>query len=157
MDFIRPKYEMRNFWPSRSIDVPENLPKNVENFYLQGLESLRAERWDAAGAMFRKSLDVGTKLISPELKSESLFSRINTLVERHLLTEAMGQWSHEIRIDGNGAVHDELPETESDANAIQKFTEAFLRYAFTLPSMVAQNRSKRDEKSPANESEKSAG
>ncbi|PIW55628.1 MAG: hypothetical protein COW16_05100 [Sphingomonadales bacterium CG12_big_fil_rev_8_21_14_0_65_65_10] len=74
----------------------------------------------------------------------TLFKRINFMVEENLLTKAMGDWSHEIRLDGNDAVHDEEPETESDAIAMHKFAEAFLRYSFSLPSMVARNRAKRD-------------
>ncbi|MXO96709.1 DUF4145 domain-containing protein [Erythrobacter aquimaris] len=125
--------------------IPEDLPPNIERFYLQGLENLAGQRWDAAGAMFRKTLDVATKLLDPENKKKNLFRRIEGLVASGLLTEAMGEWSHEIRLDGNDAVHDEEPETQEDGVAIQKFTEAFVRYSFSLPSLVAQNRAKRIE------------
>jgi len=94
--------------------------------------------------MFRKTLDVATKIIAPSEKNLTLYKRIEKLVSDNLLTEAMGAWSHEIRIDGNDAVHDEDPETEDDAGALQKFCEAFLTYAFSLPSMVLRNREKRD-------------
>ena len=54
------------------------------------------------------------------------------MVEGGTLTDAMGDWSHEIRLDGNDAVHDDEPETV-DARASQQFAEAVLTYAFTLP------------------------
>ena len=130
--------------PEKRMDVPADVPVNIERFFTQGLVNLRGENWDAAGAMFRKTLDVATKLIAPDGKSKSLFARIEALVGEGLLTPAMGEWSHEIRMDGNDAVHDEEPETPEDAAAIQQFTGAFLKYAFSLPSMVAQNRAKRD-------------
>ena len=94
--------------------------------------------------MFRKSLDVSTKIVSPSDKDLTLFKRINKLVEAGLLTTAMGDWSHEIRLDGNDAVHDEEPETEADAKACRRFTEAFLTYAFSLPALVQESRAKRD-------------
>jgi hypothetical protein len=108
------------------------------------MDNLQAQRWDAAGAMFRKTLDTATKRMSDEFKSITLYARINKLVSEGLLTEAMGDWSHEIRLDGNDAVHDEEPETEDDARSTQRFTEAFLRYAFTLPALVASSRAKRE-------------
>ncbi len=130
-------------WPELRSEAPSGVPENVERFYVQGLENLHSGRWDAAGAMFRKTLDVATKLLSPGLKELNLYRRINELVQTGLLTDAMGDWSHEIRLDGNDAVHDEDPETEMDARKSQKFTEAFLTYAFSLPQLVAESRSQR--------------
>lgn len=144
IEFPSAAFRVLNSWPERSLTIPSDLPANVESFFTQGLENLRAARWDAAGAMFRKTLDVATKLIAPQYKEKSLYHRIESLVGDGLLTNAIGEWSHEIRIDGNDAVHDEEPETEADALALQKFCEAFLTYSFSLPSMVAQNRQKRD-------------
>ena len=132
-------------WPRRALIVPADVPTGIGGFYIQGLENLAANRWDAAGAMFRKSLDVATKIVDPSSKSMILFKRIEKLYEDGSITAAMRDWSHEIRIDGNEAVHDEDPETREDAEASQKFTEAFLTYMFTLPSMVTANRAKRAE------------
>lgn len=130
-------------YPRMALEIPSDCPAPVERFYTQGLVNLKGANWDAAGAMFRKSLDVATKIMSPDGKNDNLFNRINKLVAKGMLTPSVGEWSHEIRIDGNDAVHDEEPETEEDANVMQKFTEAFLRYSFTLPSLVATNRTKR--------------
>lgn len=136
-------YKLLKVWPSAMNALPEGVPDNISSFYVQGLENLQASRWDAAGAMFRKTLGTATKALASELKNISLYARISRLVADGLLTEAMGEWSHEIRIDGNDAVHDEEPETEADAKSTQKFTEAFLNYAFSLPQMVAANRANR--------------
>ena len=141
-------FTIEETWPRFSADCPDHVPNNVESFYNQGLENLAVGRWDAAGAMFRKSLDVSTKSLAPEHRSESLFKRINKMVDAGQLTSAMGDWSHEIRLDGNDAVHDDEPETEVDASTTQKFAEAFLTYAYTLPEMVKINRTKRQ---PAND------
>lgn len=139
------RFKVLNQWPASTMAPPDNVPANTGRFYVQGLENLRAERWDAAGAMFRKALDVATKQLADELKSLTLFKRIEALFKAGRITEAMRDWSHEIRLDGNDAVHDEEPETPEDAAATQKFTEAFLTYTFSLPAMVAENRNKRAE------------
>ena len=138
------RYQIVETWPQFSGCCPASVPANVESFYNQGLENLAGGRWDAAGAMFRKSLDVGTKLLSPQHRSETLFSRIDKMVETGTLTSAMGDWSHEVRLEGNDAVHDDEPETRQDAAITQKFAEAVLTYAFTLPAMVKMNRAKRE-------------
>ena len=142
-DFPTSRLYIEEAWPDVSIELPDDMPPSVQSFYLQGIKNLAGQNWDAAGAMFRKALDVSTKILVPEHKKKSLFARIEKLVSSGKLTEAMGEWSHEIRLDGNDAVHDEEPESENDAQITQKFTEAFLRYSFTLPSMVARNRAKR--------------
>ena len=136
------RYKILETWPSLNIDIPLGVPENIARFYEQGLINLAGQQWDAAGAMFRKTLDIATKKLNPEKINKTLFQRINLLVENDILTPAMGEWSHEIRLDGNDAVHDDEPETQGDASASQVFTEAFLRYAFTLPSMVEENRKK---------------
>lgn len=141
--FTDSRYAIEDRWPSATLSIPENTPDAIAHFYRQGLENLGARRWDAAGAMFRKTLDVATKALDPDLKKFSLFHRIEKLAEDGMLTPAMRAWSHEIRLDGNDAVHDEKPETEDDATISQRFAEAFLTYAFTLPAMVEANLAKR--------------
>ena len=136
-------YTIYEIHPSFVDDIPDGVPENIKHFYSQGLKNLYERNWDAAGAMFRKTLDVATKFLSPERKDLSLFKRINALVEDKLLTEAMGDWTHEVRLDGNDAVHDEEPETQEDACRSQKFCEAFLTYAFSLPTLVAESRDSR--------------
>ncbi len=98
--------------------------------------------------MFRKTLDVSTKLLEPEHRDKTLFKRIELLVAGGKLTAAMGDWSHEVRLDGNEAVHGEEPETEEDAMMLRRFTEAFLTYSFSLPALVEANRARRQ---PAND------
>lgn len=153
LDFPGSRFEVLQAWPEYHSRAPENAPSNVASFYEQGLENIKNKRWDAAGAMFRKSLDVATKILSPEHRSATLFSRINKMVEAGTLTSAMGDWSHEVRLDGNDAVHDDEPETEADARAAHKFAEAVLTYAFTLPALVNANRAKRQ---PANDASNAA-
>lgn len=141
-------FEVMETWPKFMSACPDHVPANIETFYDQGLENLSAGRWDAAGAMFRKSLDVATKTLAPEHRSATLFKRINKMVDAGQLTPSMGDWSHEIRLDGNDAIHDDEPESEIDARATQKFAEAFLTYVYALPEMVRLNRKKRR---PAND------
>jgi len=143
IDYPNTQFEILEIWPTVNPSAPDGVPPNIASFFAQGAENFRAARWDAAGAMFRKTLDVATKQVAPELAKKSLFDRIDQMAKDSILTPAMRDWSHEIRLDGNGAVHDDEPETEPDALAAYKFTEAFLNYAYSLPQLVSNNRAKR--------------
>jgi hypothetical protein len=137
------KIAIKAQWPNYSTSTPGNVPTNIASFYEQGLRALTAGHWDAAGAMFRKTLDVATKKLRPDFANKRLYDRIEVMVKSGDLTSAMGEWSHNIRLDGNDAIHDDEPETAGDAKGTQLFTEAFLTYSFTLPAMVDANREKR--------------
>ena len=90
--------------------------------------------------MFRRTLELATLHLDRELASKKLASRIDALAERQLLTPAMREWAHIIRLDGNAAVHEEEDIDEESANALKNFTEVFLLYTFTLPAMVSKRK-----------------
>ena len=109
---------------------------NCLNFYKQGMDSLTRKNFDAAGTMFRKSLDAGLRQIDPDGKG-TLEKRINALPSETGITPPMKGWAHEIRHLGNDAAHEDEPFTDGEAKSLQSFTELFLTYAFTLPGMLA--------------------
>jgi hypothetical protein len=123
-------------WPKRlPMEAPQHLPTNIASYYLQGLDNLKRKNFDAAGTMFRKSLDIGLKRLDPAGKG-SLEKRIDSLSENTGVTPAMKNWAHEIRHLGNDAAHEDEPFSPQEAGALQSFTELFLTYAFTLPGML---------------------
>lgn len=124
---------------AKPIDAPDYLPDNIRHFFLQGADSLRRKGYDAAGTMFRKSLDVALKHLHPEGKG-TLHKRIDALPQELGITPAMKQWAHEIRDLGNDAAHEEEPLAESEAKALHAFAEMFLTYAFTLPGMLKERK-----------------
>lgn len=128
-------------YPSRSSpQSPEFTPDNVRTFYLQGMDNLARKNFDAAGSMFRKTLDTALKALHPEGRG-TLAKRIDELPAEKGATPAMREWAHHIRALGNDAAHEDDPFSESDAQSVQAFTELFLTYAFTLPErLVARKR-----------------
>ena len=123
-----------------STAAPAFTPENVARFFEQGMESL-AKNWDAAGAMFRKALEAGLKDKWPDITG-SLYERIDKIAEEGGLTADMKDWAHQIRLDGNDAVHEDEPMEESRARALAEFTRLFLLYAFSLPGMLREAREK---------------
>lgn len=128
-------------WPkSILIEAPTHTPENIQRFYVQGLKALSREDFDAAGIMFRKSLDISVKHLHPGGKG-NLKQRIDSIPSEAGITQAMKDWAHIIRDDGNDAAHEAEPFTERQAEAMKAFTETFLTYAFSLPTMVKERRS----------------
>lgn len=100
---------------------------------------------DAAGAMFRKTLETALKEKFPDRGEMSLAKRIATAAEDGDLTPDLAAWADQIRIDGNDAAHDKI--TIGQAQDMQVFTELVLRYLFELPGMLekARGRTQKDE------------
>jgi hypothetical protein len=115
--------------------VPEHVPETVATPFIQAVESRVAGHYDAAGAMYRKALDVGLKSIDPKLKGK-LYDRIEKLATENKLTPSLKDWAHGIRLDGNDASHEEDPFTKPEADEMHAFTQLVLTYLFTLPEKV---------------------
>lgn len=135
-------------WPEpASGDAPEDTPATIANFFQQGTSSLASGNFDAAGMMFRKTLESTTKHLDPASANLTLLKRIDKLVEKGALTQEMGSWAHEVRLGGNEAAHEDEPFTKEEAQDLRNFIENFLRYAFTLPSAVRRRSNPQSEAS----------
>ena len=101
-------------FPSRpNSQAPDHTPPNVARFYVQGVDNL-PENWDAAGSMFRKALEAALKNKFPEIEG-TLYDRIEEAAKEGGLTPDLAKWSHQIRLDGRNAVHEEKPYEKEDA------------------------------------------
>ena len=130
---------LRDFFPSTpSLEAPNHTPSNVARFFKQGVDNLPGN-WDAAGSMFRKTLDIGLKEKFPEIEGR-LIDRIDKAAELQGLTPDLAEWAHQIRLDGNYAAHEEEPSPEVIAKRLHVFTDLVLRYLFTLPGMLEEAR-----------------
>jgi len=101
------------------------------------MDALKRKNWNSAGMMFRRTLELATRKLDESLSGKTLAKRIDILGEKNLITPAMKDWAHAIRLDGNDAAHDDEDFDAQTATALQSFTETFLLYAFTMPAMVA--------------------
>ena len=89
--------------------------------------------------MFRRALEAGMKNKFPDING-TLYERIKTAAEQHKLTPDLAAWSHEIRLGGNDAAHDEEPFKKEEAERLSTFTRLVLLYLFTLPGMLDEAR-----------------
>ena len=137
----------RAMFPMRfSPSAPPHTPPNVARYFIQGMDNL-AKNWDAAGMMFRETLEEALKELLPDLSGKSLSSRIKEAAAQQALTPDLADWSHHIRLEGNKAAHDG-PYKEEEARELGAFTEMVLRYLFTLPGMVKEKRGQAQKEEP---------
>jgi hypothetical protein len=67
------------YWPeNRSDKAPKHTDATAERYFLQGVDSLARQNFDAAGMMFRKTLDAALKCVHLEGKG-TLEKRIDSL------------------------------------------------------------------------------
>ncbi|MCY4431299.1 MAG: DUF4145 domain-containing protein [Rhodospirillales bacterium] len=126
--------------------APEHTPDAVAKFFRQGRSSLQAGHYDAAGSMYRKTLETALKNAFPNLSGDlTLYKRIEAAKEQGGLTEALADWAQRIRGLGNNAAHEEEPFDENDAKMLDQFTELMLTYVFTLPGKLAEARGAPDD------------
>ena len=129
-----------------SADAPLFTPDRTKRFFQQGMSSLHIGNPDAAGAMFRKSLESGLKERFSSNK-RNLIDKIKDAASNGLITQEMADWADHIRISGNEAVHDD-EYTMEQARTLRVFTELVLIYLFELPGRLAKAQEK--EKNPVN-------
>lgn len=123
--------------------VPSYLPDAVAKAFREGCEILDVSP-DAAKGMFRKSLELGLKDLSPDVDAWKLEKRIDKMASLGLLTVDLKDWAHELRLDGNDAMHDSGETTKEDAIQTRELTRFVLMYLYTLPESVKSMRNKKD-------------
>ena len=124
-------------WPKpTSAKSPEHVNGTIAGYYTQAIDNMKRNNFDAAGIMFRKTLEASLKDLDPNGKG-SLYNRIINLPANIGVTDSLKDCAHAVRQLGADAAHEDDPFSEQDVKAIQSFTELFLTYAYTLPGMLA--------------------
>lgn len=115
--------------------VEEALPDRAKSYLQQAHDSLNAP----AGAIMLACSSVDSMLKDRGITKGSLYHRIEEAVSVGLITEDMGKWAHEVRLDANDQRHSDsdaaLP-TRADAERIIDFASALGNILFTLPARV---------------------
>jgi len=111
------------------------IPEPARRYLQQAFETLHAP--DAAAVMSGSAVDAMLKHF--KLVKGSVYERIDLAVEQHILTAAMGEWAHEVRLGSNRPRHadKENPHvTRQQAQQSVEFAEALGHFLFVLSSRV---------------------
>jgi hypothetical protein len=128
-------------WPKPpEPSVPAHVPDSVARAVLQAERNYPTEgNEEASATMYRRSLELCLKDKFPALTG-TLAARIRQLVTDRTLPTTMGDWADEIRDLGNDAAHDPNEVDRKQLTMIRGFTDATLRYLYTLPAEIEARR-----------------
>jgi uncharacterized protein DUF4145 len=125
--------------PKNNLDLSSDIPDRARTFLLQAIESTRSP----SGAVMLAASAVDAMLKAKNLKTGSLYERINLAAGQQLITAEMAEWAHDIRLDANDQRRaDEnapLPTTD-DALRVVEFALALAQFMFVLPARVQRGR-----------------
>lgn len=117
-------------------DVPDNIPEPVAKAYVQAAGSRRAGHLDAACAMYRKAMELSLKAFSPDIDLWKIEKRIDRMAAENRITPELQAWAHELRLDGNEAVHGDDEATVEMTDQMHEFCRFLLIYLYSLPAQV---------------------
>lgn len=87
-------------------------------------------------------MELALKGLSPEIEAWKIEKRIDKMAAEGLITNDLKDWAHELRLDGNDAVHeDEM--TNEVIDQMHSLCTFLLTYLFTLPEQVKAARARR--------------
>lgn len=132
-----------------AMDLSEHIPERIAGLFREANECRQMTWYEAAGAMYRKTLDVATKHIyghDPRLTdkqpAQALRVRIKSLGEMKILDEDIVELADVAALDGNDATHDVDPYTRDEAEALEDLTLDLLERLFVRPAKVAAVKAK---------------
>jgi hypothetical protein len=111
------------------------IPDPARRYLQQAMETLHAP--DAAAVMAGSAVDAMLKHF--QLTEGSVYKRIDDAVSQHILTAAMGEWAHEVRLGANRPRHSDQENPHVSPQEVQQsvdFAEALAHFLFVLSSRV---------------------
>lgn len=114
-------------------------PERARKYMRQAIETLAAPD----GAVMLAGSAVDSMLKEKGLTEGSVYSRIEKAVTDNLLTPAMGEWAHAVRLSSNNPRHADLDEphaTADEAKATIEFAKALGQFLFALPAKIARGK-----------------
>ena len=113
------------------------IPDKVKNFLQQAIDSTFAP----SGSVMLCASAVDSMLKERGYKDGTLYIRIKKAIDEGILTEDMGKWAHQVRLDANDERHaDEnapMPTVENARQSIE-FAKTLAELLFVLPSKVTK-------------------
>jgi len=132
-----------------AIELSEHIPERIAGLFREANECRQMTWYEAAGAMYRKTLDVATKHIyshDPRLEgkepAQALRVRVKSLGEMKILDGDIVELADVAALDGNDATHDVDPYTKDEAEALEDLTLDLLDRLFVRPAKIAAVKAK---------------
>ena len=131
------------------LELSEYIPGRIANLFREANECRQMTWYEAAGAMYRKTVDVATKHIystdhrlAEKKPADALRVRIKSLGEMKILEADIVELADVAALDGNDATHDVDPYTADEAEALEDLTMDLLDRLFVRPARLAAVKAK---------------
>jgi len=115
--------------------IDESIPTKARRFLEQAINSINAP----SGSIMLSASSIDAMLKEKGYSDGSLYDRINLAAKNHLITDAMAEWAHYIRLEANDQRHaeaeSELPN-ETDAQKTVEFAQSLAHFLYVLPDRV---------------------
>ena len=133
--------------------IPKDIPLEISIPFCEALICQAIQAHNAAGCMFRTTVDLVTKKMLEDLQGknppknakDNLAQRIKLLYDEGLLTHSLKELSTSIRLDGNDAAHEANLEKD-DVEAMNDFTTLLLEEIYTNPKKIELAAKRRKER-----------
>jgi len=125
-------------------NTPEHVPERIASLYAEACDCLYRDKTTAAAAVLRKCLEMALRELAPDIEAWKLEKRIDKMAQDHLITPALQAWAHDLRIDGNEALHGDKEPPKALVSHMERLTYFLLVYLYTLPAQVDLARSIRE-------------
>lgn len=129
--------------------ISKEIPARIRDLFVEAALCRRTRRYEAAGAIFRKTIDVASKhLYATDARltgrnpADALRSRLKALGDLKILDEEIVELADVAALDGNDAVHDVDPYTAAEAEALEDLTSDLLDRLFVRPAKLAAVKAK---------------
>lgn len=132
--------EFAEMHPTLVRKAPQGVPAQVASDYLEAARCVDAGAPRAAAAMFRRT--VQSIMVEQGAKGETLYSQIEDLAQRALVTPPLKDWAHEVRVLGKAGAHADVPDDVSpeDAKDGLNFTEELIKHVYVMPAEIRRRR-----------------
>lgn len=126
--------KIEKLYPAHPV-VDEAIPEDARRYLKQAMDTLHAP--DASAVMSASAVDAMLK--AKGYAEGSLYTRIGQAVDAHILTEAMGDWAHAVRLEANAVRHADANVkqlTADDSKQILEFAKALGDFLFVFSARV---------------------
>ncbi len=120
--------------------VSDSIPPNARQF----LEDAIMSRAARSASIMSANSSIDAMLKHKKYTDGHLYPRIEQAAKEHVITQAMAEWAHDVRMIANDMRHadvDAPAPTDEDVDGCIEFAKALAEYLFVLPERVRRSRS----------------
>ena len=131
------EYIKNEVFPDDGSKSYDSIPPRITKLLKQAHDTLHSP--DACLMVCASALDA--MLQEKGLQGDTLNKRIDEAASKHLITEDMKKWAHQIRLEANDSRHPEQDKelaTQKEAEQCLEFAMALAEILFVLPAKVSR-------------------